>query len=503
MSAISTTAPAPELALAQERIRRLTGLVFSESRHDLLSAGLMRGMKRANASDLTTYLDQLETAPALLDDLVAEITVGETYFFRDPEQCRLIRDRILPALSEDRPHASLRVWSAGCATGEEAYTLAILLSESGSPDPARIVGTDLSRSALARARRGRYGRWSLRGVPADAVARNFQHFGSEFALLPELRRAVEFRYLNLAADEYPSLASGIGRMDLILCRNVLIYFDEETAARVTRRLLETLAPGGWLVLGASDPPAPDFMPCEVVITDAGLVYRHAARPARTTVNTWGACRANPFTKTPPPLEAPAPPSWTEGAPPFAESGATSEHIASVPASVVPTLADAEHAYAARDYAAAALAARQLTRARETDPRSWVVLVRSLANGGDLEAAGRACTAALDRHRTCAELAYLHGVLLSEAGRPADAAAALRACLYLDRTLVVAHLALALAGALTRLDDLIGAHRALRNAERLLAPLPLDAQVPAADGERAGRLTAVARAQRTLLSVEGA
>jgi chemotaxis protein methyltransferase CheR len=312
---------------------------------------------------------------------------------------------------------------------------------------------------------------------------------------------VDFRYLNLAADEYPSLASGIGRMDLILCRNVLIYFDEETAARVTRRLLDALGPGGWLVLGASDPPASDLVSCEVVITDAGLVYRRAARPARTTETAWRASCANPFTEALSPPEVPAPPPWAEGAPPFSEPGVTPEHIASASASVAPTLENAEHAYAARNYAAAALAASQLTRARATDPRNWVVMVRSLANGGDLEGAGRACAAALDRHRTCAELAYLHGVLLSEAGRPADAAAALRACLYLDRTLVVAHLALA--GALTRLDDLIGADRALRNAERLLAPLPPDAEVPAADGERAGRLAAVAQAQRALLAVQDA
>jgi Flp pilus assembly protein TadD len=131
-----------------------------------------------------------------------------------------------------------------------------------------------------------------------------------------------------------------------------------------------------------------------------------------------------------------------------------------------------------------------------DPAVWVLLVRALANRGDLRAAGQACAAALDRHRTCAELAYLHAVLLGEAGRHAAAAGAARRALYLDRTLAVAHLALG--AALARLGDARGARRALRNAERLLAELPPGAVVPASDGEPAARLAAIARAQLGLL-----
>jgi len=449
-----------------ERVRALTGLTFPDNRQDTLRAGLVNGMKRAGTRDPETYLSRLANEPALLDDLVADITIGETYFFRDAPQCRLIRDRILPELLDERAGRSLRIWSAGCATGEEAYTLAIFHAEAGAPEPARIVGTDISRPALARARRGRYGLWSLRGVPPSEIARYFRRSGSDFALHPELMRGVEFRYVNLAEDAYPSLASGIAAMDLILCRNVLIYFDGETAAQVIRRLMESLAPGGWLLLGASDPLPTDPAACEVVVTGAGLAYRRRGGAVRSS---WPerTVAASTFSSKPVPpgpteLRLPEPP-LAKPQPPAAEAAPPAAHPS------------------------------------PPDLQATVARVRSLANAGDLQAAGGACAGALDLHRTSAELTYLHGVLLAEAGRLSEAAAALRVCLYLDRTLAVAHLALG--GTLARLGDDAGARRALRNAERLLASQSPDAEVPASDGERAGRLAAAARAQLALLAGE--
>jgi chemotaxis protein methyltransferase CheR len=132
----------------------------------------------------------------------------------------------------------------------------------------------------------------------------------------------------------------------------------------------------------------------------------------------------------------------------------------------------------------------------SDPAPWIVLVRALANRGELEAAGHSCAAAFDRHSTSAELAYLHAVLLAEAGRHADAVAAARRSLYLDRGLVVAHLALG--GALARLGDTEGARRSARNARRLLAGMPPDAIVPGSDGEPASRLAEMAEVQLQLL-----
>ena len=157
-------------------------------------------------------------------------------------------------------------------------------------------------------------------------------------------------------------------------------------------------------------------------------------------------------------------------------------------------------YAERDYERAAAAAGRLLQSDGSDPGLWVVLVRALANLGALEAAGTSCAAALDRHRSSAELFYLHAVLLAESRRHREAADAARRALYLDRNCVMAHLVLG--GALLRLGDRAGARRAFRNVERLLAGMPVDAVVPASDGERAGRLAEMARVQLQLVEVAG-
>lgn len=478
------------LEAAGEFVRQRTGLVFREARGSAFEAGLARAMRRAKLTEPDIYLARLDAQPALLDDLVGEITVGETYFFREPQQFAVIRDEVLPAVLSVRPrdHA-LRIWSAGCATGEEPYSLAIVLREQGLEGAAHIVATDLSRTAMAAARQGLYTRWSLRGVSDHVTRTYFEQVSERFELMPAVREAVEFRYLNLAEDAYPSLPTGIWGMDLILCRNVLIYFDAETVARVARRLIDSLSDDGWLLLGASDPPLGDLVPCDVVVTNAGLAYRRpgrgAARPRATPV-------ATPTFALPP---LPEPVAVQQAlAPPVAPRAEPGPVVPEQEASDGP--ADAARSYAERDYERASELAGRLVQRDGSDPALWIVLVRALANRGDLEAAGQACAAALDRHRTSAELAYLHAVLLTEAGRHSDAATAARRALYLDRGLVVGHLVLG--GALARLGDTDGARRAGRNAQRLLAGMAPDEIVSASDGEPAGRLAEMAAVQMRLV-----
>lgn len=467
---------------AGELVRARMGLVFGESRRSALEAGLATAMGRARLSDPQRYLECLQAQPELIDDLAGEITVGETYFFRDPQQCALIRDELLPA----RPGArALRIWSAGCATGEEPYTLAILARERGVTDSVRIVATDLSRRALAAARRGVYGRWSFRGVSEQIIGTYFRRAGERFELVPPVREAVDFRYLNLAEDVYPTIPTGIWGMDLILCRNVLIYFDAATVSRVARRLIDSLSDDGWLLLGASDPPLGDLVPCDVVVTSAGLAYR---RPGRATNRPAPAVSPTPRFALPP-LPALEPPALE---PPAREPPAPLQ-----PPARSDGPAEAARLYDERDYGRAAELAGRLVLDDGDDPALWIVLVRALANRGELAAAGQACAAALDRHRSSPELTYLHAVLLAEAGHRGEAADAARRALYLDRGLVVAHLALG--GVLARLGDTDGARRALHNAGRLLDDMTSTQIVPASDGESAGRLAAMARLQLQLLS----
>jgi len=179
---------------------------------------------------------------------------GETYFFRDQGQFDLIRARLLPELIERRLATKrLRLWSAGCSTGEEAYSLAILvaalLPERGGWD-IRILGSDIDRMALAKARRGIYGQWSFRMAPETLRQRHFRRVGDKWALDERIRRMVTFNELDLIGDPYPDRE--IRDMDLILCRNVFIYFGADAVATVAAKLAATLNPEGYLVAGHTE-----------------------------------------------------------------------------------------------------------------------------------------------------------------------------------------------------------------------------------------------------------
>jgi chemotaxis protein methyltransferase CheR len=523
------------LAAIAREVERQTGLSWPAGRRDSAEAAIHRAMERARIGHADRYLALIREETAAREELIAELTIGETYFLRDTNQFAALRDVVIPGIAAEAGRdRELRVWSAGCASGEEAYSLAIVLAELGLGARAWVLGTDIARHRLATARAGRYTRWSLRGVPPATVRRYFREDGRRYHLDPVIRDAVEFRYLNLAEDRYPSLSSGIWGMDLILCRNVLIYFDRETVARVAARLIASLSETGWLMLGASDPPIAEYVDCEVVVVADGILYRRADVAGRQATRVdFASAPHGPTADDRPTLDALAfdgiaadgatlPGESLAGAAERADvehadaervhaervdaervqaervdaeragtERATSERAVATPAD------SARAAYHARDYAHAAELAAAATAGSDDVLDAWVVRVRALANLGRLHEAGRVCTAALDRHVESAELHYMHAVLLVEAGRPAEAATAARQALYLDRGLIVAHLALA--DAATRAGDAGGAvRRSLRNAARLLDAIDPAAEVPASDGETAGRLGELVRMRLQLV-----
>lgn len=176
-------------------------------------------------------------------------TNSETYFFRDHGQFDLLRQSLLPELIERRRHTkTLRIWSAGCASGEEPYSLAILL-DILLPEPdgwtIQIIGSDISSAALAKARQARYGPWSFRQVPAELRQGYFRQEGAEWRLHERIRCMVSFRAMNLIDAPFPD--GDLQDMDLILCRNVFIYFDSDTIAVVANKLAASLSEGGYLM----------------------------------------------------------------------------------------------------------------------------------------------------------------------------------------------------------------------------------------------------------------
>lgn len=270
---------------ARDLIVARTGLACGEKRNHVLAQALSDGARQSNCVDVQQYLACLEAAPTnseIWDRLIESLTISETYFFRDAEQMEGLRASILPGLiSSHRPNHTLRIWSAGCATGEEPYTLAILLQQL-LPDIAQwkilILATDINKPVLRAATLGQYRQWSFRQT--DSTLRNiyFIQQGDLAVLRPELRRRVTFAYLNLAEACYPNPANQTNGLDLIMCRNVMIYQPQDVIQTIVQRFYQCLSPGGWLVIGAGESHPEIYERFQPVRIGRTIVFRKAAEP---------------------------------------------------------------------------------------------------------------------------------------------------------------------------------------------------------------------------------
>ncbi|MDB4916456.1 MAG: methyltransferase, CheR-type [Gemmatimonadetes bacterium] len=472
----------PAFAALADLAHLLAGLVFPPNRQPSAEAGMRRAMSTLRIASPAALLRAAEAPGDARDVILAELTVGESYFFRDAAQLNILATDILPKrVGQYGAHRPLRMWSAGCASGEEAYTLAIMLREHEWPHPAKILGTDVALPRLRAARKAQYTRWALRGVSEARIARWFRINGKSMDLDATIRDAVVFRPLNLVHDDYASDEGGSAGYDLVLCRNVMIYFDLDTVARIATKLLATLHEDGWLVLGASDPPLTHLVPCEAVMTSAGMAYRRpgrAAAIARVVPRQPETIRWQPPAITPVTPRAVQPPVNIRIAAPAPPSSLGEDDIAD--------------AYARADYPSVELKAIVALEAAGTGSdtaRLWILYIRAVANQGRLAEAGELCARALDTHPLDAELHYLHATLLAQAGWHADAATAARRAIYLDRDFVMAHLLLG--DALTRTGETRGAVVAFRNTLVLLNGARPDATVRAADGVPPSRLRQIA------------
>lgn len=295
-------APAPLLPRLRALLAARLGLQFDDRQDDRLATALTRV---AGAAGPERFLDHMELAPtrAGLDALAAELTVGETFFFRHPEQFDALRVDLLPSLTRG-PTATgrLRVLSAGCASGEEAYTLAVTLQRAGLQAQGiawDVLAVDVNPAALARAAAARYGEWSLRATPPEQRDLWFQQTGpAEWTPIPAIRERVRFERRQLGAPDAVFWAPD--SFDVIFCRNVLMYLEPAALQQAIRHLTGALAPGGVLFLGHAE-----TLRGSAQARAAGLALRQAhgcffyRREAEDTPLAW------PFPWAPPPPAAAA------------------------------------------------------------------------------------------------------------------------------------------------------------------------------------------------------
>jgi chemotaxis protein methyltransferase CheR len=273
--------------LKQAIIARTGHHYYSDKDH-LLRDRLQRRLVAVACADAAAYLALLadpRRGPAEWQELEAEITIGETFFFRHAEQFAALRDTILPALIQENRHSRrLRIWSAGCAVGAEPYSIAILLERmlgAGLHEwTLEILGSDLNTRALDLAREGVFSEWAMRGMSAADRKRDFTPLPDRrhWRIADRHRRRVRFVQHNLLSLLEPAAAAAWMEFDLILCRNVLIYFSAAQIAPMLSALARGLSPTGWLMVGHSDAIAALPRDLRTIELSGTMAFRPLAAP---------------------------------------------------------------------------------------------------------------------------------------------------------------------------------------------------------------------------------
>jgi chemotaxis protein methyltransferase CheR len=476
-----------------ELIARKLGLHFPPERCGDLQRGLAGAAKELGFADIeacAAWLVSADLSKAQVQTLASHLTIGETYFFRGKKTFDVLAESVLPELIRAREtDRRLRIWSAACCTGEEPYSLAILLQQlipGWAGWRITILATDINERFLRHAAAGVYGEWSFRETPDSFKDRYFLRTPEgRYAIQPEIKKAVTFAPLNLVDDLFPALATDTNAMDLIFCRNVLMYFAPEQARKVAGRLRRALVDDGWLAVSPGE--GTQVLPAElqpVYFPGVILYQKRGAKPP--SVPAWPEAPATPL----PVAELPSPPSWPlpPATPPAADP---------IPPKRAPTpLAAASSLYQqGRCADAVETLLSSLAPGEKPAPPALSLLTRAFANLGRLAEALTWCNRWIASDKLDGAAYYLKAVVLQELGQIEEARRALQRAIYLGPDFVLAHFALGnLARAGGKKEE---AAKHFDNAQHLLAARPPEELLPESDGLTAGRLTEIIASVLTL------
>lgn len=484
-----------------------TGLHFPQERRRDLERGIEAAAKEFQYKDAGSCIQWLLSSPLTkrqIEILASHLTVGETYFFREKKSFQLLEERVLPELLRRRAkhERHLRVWSAGCCTGEEPYSIAMLLHKL-LPDLSgwnvTLLATDINPNFLQKAETGIYGEWSFRETPPWVKEKYFSKTKSgKYEILPHIKKMVTFSYLNLAEDAYPSLLNNTNAMDLIFCRNVLMYFKPAGAEKAVRHFYRALLDGGWLFVSSGEISHAHFSPFITMNFPEVICYKkdsrakekiqdyRVAEPIAGSVIDIGYSKqgSDPILREFPFVydETPDPFVLEEekheaGSVPMIEK--ETETVMETP------YKKAFSFYVKGDYENAEKALLKFLSQDSGDAISMALLSRVYANLGNLDEALSWCEAAIAGDKLVASYHYLRAVILQERKQLEEAVASLRRALYLDTHFVLAHFSL---GNLTRQTGKVKeSQKHYENALSLLNRLKKDDVLPESEGLTAERL----------------
>lgn len=422
------------------------GLNFPEKRRPDLAHGVLQAFAASTCTNLDEYYQLLfdpDKGAVYQQQLVNALTIGESHFFRNAGQFDALYQHVLPEIIERRRFLRiLRIWCAGCAGGEEPYSIAIMLREL-LPDfnewAITILATDINTEALAHARRAQYSEWAFREARAKLWRPDyFTKVGNRYALSPEVSRMVTFAQLNLAGEQYPSFQTNTTFMDLILCRNVTIYFTSTVTQQVVGRFYDALLEGGWLVVGHAEHSLTTYRRFQARRYPNTILYQRIGQPASPPEDgEWPAA-------TPPDETLLAPETLPAGAV-FGE-----ESLLPPESAVIPPAAPAEgdpltQARELLSYGHTEQARDLLLRTVAHPPAgagASALLGQVYANLGVWAEAERWCRQAIQLDNLALEPYYTLALVLQHQGRLVEALEAMKTVIYLDHTFTLGHYGLA-------------------------------------------------------------
>ena len=424
-----------------ERLADCMGLYFPKDRWPELERGMTGVAAALGTADVSSCVQRLlatDWGRTEIELLAGHLTIGETYFFREPQGFEVLSQQILPNLIGARQHAGrdIRIWSAACCTGEEAYSLAIVLDrliQQKADWTIRILATDINPEFLRRAALGVYSDWSFRGVP-DSIKKTY--FNSTprggYEVIPRIKKMVTFMYDNIVDANASNKPIEDESIDILFCRNVLMYFREDVARGVIERFHRVLHRDGWLFPGSVEGIPALFRPfCYVNMGGATLYRKESAllESARSAVPT-------PAPKTV--MAVPLPAIVAEATPALPRPATPAPVV--VPQAYSPSLA--LDLYQKGRYGEATAVLRQQLEDDPENVTSLLLLARTKANQGYLADARRWCEQAIACDRLHPASHYFLALIQQEQGELEEAAASFQRVLFLDGHFVLAHFALA-------------------------------------------------------------
>jgi chemotaxis protein methyltransferase CheR len=472
------------------------GFHFTRKRWPELHLKMAAAMKDFSFEDVVAFIEWLLSSlptQKQIEILASHLTVGETYFFREKRAFEILEQSVLPGLIDARRKTGkrLRFWSAGCSTGEEPYSLAILLDQM-IPDlkdwNITILATDINTVALRKADEGIYSDWSFRNTPPFFKDKYFEKVnGNRYLLLPGIRKRVTFSYLNLSEDAYPALQNNTNGMDVIFCRNVLMYFAPDHVKRAAERFYRSLVDGGCLIVSPVETSHIHYAQFSAVRIQDSTLYKKDTRKIKpeSVSAKYTETEIVPYVLPPKKVKQRKAEKPSHKQPDDAPGKLTQS--ASTP------LEEAVLLYQKGFYRDAEERLRGPVSNGSSSQEMRILFTKILANQGKLEDAFHWCEKAVAAEKFNSRLHYLLAIILDEQKKGEEAKASLKKALYLDPDFVLAHFALA--NISLRGGRIAEARKHFGNTAEILSKYKTDEILPESEGITAGRLSEMIGAVR--------